>query len=411
MLAAVGEPHLAYPVVHIAGTNGKGSVAATAESILRAAGFRTGLYTSPHLISFRERVRMDGAPIVEAALLDAARALWPAVRAQEPSFFEATTAIAFLALARAQVDVAVVEVGLGGRLDATNVVRPDVTVVTQVARDHSQLLGGDVADIAAEKAGIAKPGVPLLTAQTPGPALEAIRRVAANVGAPVIEMDPDSVRVRELDEQGTTFSAGESRWGALELRTPLVGRHQALNAALAVRAIEASPHAQRVDADAVRTGVEQTRWPGRFQVERLDGRAWVFDVAHNPAAMARLTATLAELALPRPWLALVGILSDKEWQPMLRTLATAVDALVLTTPAYAPADRVWRPADALAAVEARSAQGLMRVVQPLEEAVATVRREPGGTVIVTGSFHTVGEALGVLGVDAGWPADPRIRGL
>ncbi|MFW5947110.1 MAG: Mur ligase family protein, partial [Gemmatimonadota bacterium] len=141
MLAAVDDPHRAYPAIHIAGTNGKGSVAAIMESVLRRTGLRTGLYTSPHLVDFRERIRIDGLPIAEAELLATARTLWPAIEAEAPSFFEAATVIAFLALERAAVDVAVVEVGMGGRLDATNVVAPDVTVITNVALDHAQYLG------------------------------------------------------------------------------------------------------------------------------------------------------------------------------------------------------------------------------------------------------------------------------
>jgi dihydrofolate synthase/folylpolyglutamate synthase len=175
LLSAVGDPHTAYATIHVGGTNGKGSVAATIAGILHAAGHRTGLYSSPHLTTFRERIRIDGTPIEEAALLAAAERLWPHIRATEPSFFEATTAIGFLALADAGVDVAVIEVGLGGRLDATNVIAPVLSVLTNVSLDHVQLLGNTVEEVAREKAGIIKPGTPALTAETDLLVLEIFR--------------------------------------------------------------------------------------------------------------------------------------------------------------------------------------------------------------------------------------------
>jgi dihydrofolate synthase/folylpolyglutamate synthase len=166
LLAAAGDPHTAYPTIHVGGTNGKGTVAAIVESVLRADGARTGLYTSPHLVDYRERVRVDGRLIAEEDLLAAGRALWPAMEREPPSFFEAATVIAFLALARAGIDVAVIEVGMGGRLDSTNVIQPVAAAITNVAEDHAQHLGHDLPTIAGEKAGIMKPGLPVVTGVT-----------------------------------------------------------------------------------------------------------------------------------------------------------------------------------------------------------------------------------------------------
>ena len=183
LLAGVDDPHRAYPSIHIGGTNGKGSVAAIVESVLRHDGQRTGLYTSPHLVDFRERIQVDGRPISEAELLSAARALWPRIEEEAPSFFEAATVIAFLALRRADMDVAVVEVGMGGRLDSTNVVTPEVSVITNVALDHAEYLGSDLATIAGEKAGIIKTGVPVVTAESDPAVLAVLKRAAAGAWA------------------------------------------------------------------------------------------------------------------------------------------------------------------------------------------------------------------------------------
>src|SRR5688500_2691643 len=244
MLADAGDPQRAYPVIHVGGTNGKGTVCAVAESVLRAAGLRTGLYTSPHLTSFRERVRVNGAPISEAALLASANRLWPSIEREAPSFFEATTAIAFDAFARAGVDVGVVEVGLGGRLDATTVVAPEVAVVTHVTIDHVDFLGSDPAGIAREKAGIAKPGVPFLTAEPDDALFAVMAEEAEKVGA-VIHRMADRAEIVEHGIGGTRFRA-RTLWGDVDALLPLAGAHQATNALLALRALELTSLRHRI---------------------------------------------------------------------------------------------------------------------------------------------------------------------
>ena len=404
MLADAGDPQRAYPVIHVGGTNGKGTVCAVAESVLRAAGLRTGLYTSPHLTSFRERVRIDGVPIEEAALLDSANRLWPSIEREAPSFFEATTAIAFDAFARARVDVAVVEVGLGGRLDSTNVVVPEVAVVTHVSVDHVDFLGSDPAGIAREKAGIAKPGVPFLTGEPDDALFAVLHGAASRAGAPVHRRTerPDIV---DHDVGGTRFRA-QTAWGAIDARLPLAGAHQAANALLALRALELTRFRDAVDAAAATRGIETTRWPGRFQVERVGGTTWIFDVAHNPAAIERLAATVRDAAPDEPLTILLGVMADKDWAAMLRALGSLGARLVLTRPAHAPAGRAWDPRAAAATGAARGLD--VRVEGDLMAAVRGLRDEARGTVVVTGSFHTVGEALEALGIDLGWRADPAV---
>ncbi|HEX6940136.1 MAG TPA: folylpolyglutamate synthase/dihydrofolate synthase family protein [Longimicrobiales bacterium] len=411
LLAAAGDPHRRFRSVHIGGTNGKGSVSATIASVFRAAGRRTGLYTSPHLCTFRERIQVDGHPLPECALVDVARALWPLIQLEEPSFFEATTAIAFHAFAEAGVAVAAVEVGLGGRLDATNVIEPEVAVITNIARDHAEYLGDTIAEIAWEKAGIIKAGVPAVTAERDPRALAVLRARAAEVGAPLYVLDPAAIRDVRVDATGTRLVLRTEAWGELELHTPLIGEHQARNAAVAVSALERLPCDLRPDRDAVVRGVAAVRWPGRLQRERIGGQSWIFDAAHNPAGVEALVGALRTLGPPRPVIVLAGILSDKDWPAMLAPLLDFADALVLTVPPTAPEHRRWDPTAAAASLRSDRVVG----IHDFDRALADARARAGaGTVVVSGSFHTVGDALAALdlapfGVDAPLPA--LVRGL
>lgn len=404
LLAVAGDPHRAYPTVHVGGTNGKGSVAAVMASTLRAAGLRVGLYTSPHLCDFTERIQIDGAPVSRDALLAAGRRLWPAVEKEEPSFFEATTAIAFLALAEAAVDVAVVEVGLGGRLDSTNVVVPEVAVLTNVAMDHAQYLGDTLEAIAREKAGIIKARVPVVVAE-PDPVLrEVFRQRAREVEAPFHGVDPGAPAEVSVDAAGTRLILGSETWGELPLHTPLIGTHQAMNTATAVRALELLPEGLRPERAHVVSGVRAVRWPGRVQLERRPEGVWLFDAAHNTAGVESLVAAVQQLSLPAPVVLLIGVMGDKEWGAMLPPLFQLADAAVLTTPYSAPESRRWQPAAVLDAVEAPAA----RIVEDFRQGLGLARELAAtGTVIVTGSFHTVGDAFLELGI-APFGPDPGL---
>jgi dihydrofolate synthase / folylpolyglutamate synthase len=395
MLADVGDPHHSFRVLHIGGTNGKGSVAAHLESVLRHDGRRVGLYSSPHLCTFRERIRIDGAAIGEAALLSVAERLWPAIQREQPSFFEATTAIAFLALAEAGVEIAVVEVGLGGRLDSTNVLAsPDVVVLTNVSLDHIQLLGPTVEHIAREKAGIIKAGAPVVTAETGAAALAIFQQAAQAAGVQLDVMDAGEPHRVETSLDGTHFALRDSPWGTdLRLKTRLVGGHQAKNAALAVRALARlqDPPSER----AVRDGLASVSWPGRLQLEQVGSVPWLFDVAHNIAGVDALVTALRALPLPRPVTAVVGVLGDKDWASMLRPICAVSDTVLLTAPPTAPADRRWDPDAVLREVPLEGAIAEPDFPAALEMAQRTAMRE-GGCVLITGSFHTVGDALAAL---------------
>ncbi|MBW3655148.1 MAG: bifunctional folylpolyglutamate synthase/dihydrofolate synthase [Gemmatimonadetes bacterium] len=399
LLAGADHPHRRFASLHVAGTNGKGSVSALCESALRAAhpGRTIGLYTSPHLVSFRERIRVGGRA-VDADLLAACEArLRPAIARTEATFFEATTALAFLCFAEAGVDLAVVEVGLGGRLDSTNVIDPLAVAVTNVARDHTEYLGESLEEIAAEKAGIFKPGVPAITAETaPGP-LDVLRRRAAEAGAPLTELDRVA-RIRDvsLSLQGTRFRLDSERWGSHEVCIPLIGAHQARNAALAAELLGLLPDDVRPPWDAIERGFAEVRWAGRMQVERIRGGTWIFDVAHNPAGVQALCDSLDRVAIDGPLVVVAAILADKEWNEMLPPLLDRADAAILTTAPTAPEGRRWDPEQVARSLDA---QIPVRVIPDFSAALMRAETmAPYGTVLVTGSVHTVGDALAALGI-------------
>jgi dihydrofolate synthase/folylpolyglutamate synthase len=401
LLAGVGDPHRRFRSVHVGGTNGKGSVSALCESVLRAAApaRRVGMYTSPHLVRFAERIRVDGAPVDDALLAACVERLRPDIERTGATFFEAATAVAFLCFAEAGVEVALVEVGLGGRLDSTNVVTPLASAVTNVARDHTEFLGDTPGEIAREKAGIWKPGIPAITAETDPTALRVLREQAAQVGAPFRALD-DVARVGDvrLSAAGTAFRLASNTWGERLVRVPLVGMHQARNAALAAELLALLPDDLRPAWDDVERGFAAARWPGRFQVEEVRGTTFVLDVAHNPAGVAALAATLDAVELPRPLVLVTGILSDKEWSEMLPPLLARADAAILTVAPTAPEGRRWDP-EAVARAIPADVRIPVRVIPDLEAALSrAMTLAPYGTVLVTGSVHTVGDAMPTLGL-------------
>lgn len=397
LLAGVDDPHRRFRSLHVAGTNGKGSVSALCESALRAAhpGRTVGLYTSPHLVSFAERIRIGGRPVDAALLADAEARLRPAIERTGATFFEATTALAFLCFAEAGVDLAVVEVGLGGRLDSTNVIAPLATAVTSVARDHVEYLGESLEGIAGEKAGIFKPGVPAVVGESAPPLLDVLRRRADEVGAPLVELDAVArVSDVEVTLEGTRFRFDSERWGSHPMRIPLVGAHQARNAALAAELLGVLPDDVRPSWKAIETGFADVRWAGRMQVVRRRGATWIFDVAHNPAGVAALTDALDGLDLPRPLVLVAAILSDKAWDEMLPPLLARADAAILTIAPTAPESRRWDPEQVASSLDASIP---VRVIPDLPAALMRAETmAPYGTLLVTGSVHTVGDALGEM---------------
>jgi dihydrofolate synthase/folylpolyglutamate synthase len=336
--------------------------------MLRAAGLRVGLYTSPHLVSLRERILVDGLAVAEDAVTAWAARLEAVGLERGASFFEITTAVAFADFAARGVEIAVVEVGLGGRLDATNVVEPLACGVTRIALEHTDYLGTSLEGIAAEKAGIAKSGVPFLTTETDPRLVQVMREWCEGRGARFEVIDPKLAAGRPLG---------------------LEGPHQVANASLALALALALPERYRPDEEALAAGLTSARLPGRF--ERRG--PWIFDVGHNPDGIRALVAALERAAPPRPLVAVVAVLRDKAWREMLELLAPAVDLLVLTRAASAPPERAWDLEEAGAWCQV---SGLRATLAPeLGEALRQAR-EGAATVLVTGSFHTVGDAFQLM---------------
>jgi dihydrofolate synthase/folylpolyglutamate synthase len=388
LLAALGDPHRALRVVHVAGTNGKGSVCATIDTVLRARGVRVARYTSPHLVDFRERFLIDGQMVPQSTMAALVEQCLPTVEAVGATFFEATTAMGFKLFADAGVDVAVVEVGLGGRLDATNVVDPMLALVTSIGLDHTEYLGDTVALIAAEKAGIYKRGRPAVVGDRDPAIMAVLRAHAEQVGAVPVAT---TVAWANLSDVAVTGAGTRFRLDGVEYVTPLVGAHQAENTAVALHALECLPAPFQTTRAQAATALAAVALPGRL--ERV-GR-YVFDVAHNPAGAAVCASAIAQMPLPRPVTVVLGILADKDWRGVLAALAPVADRVILTTAPTAPANRRW---DVEAVLAAATAAGVVAVAIPdLTAALATAERIPG-TTLVTGSFHTVGDAMRALNI-------------
>jgi dihydrofolate synthase/folylpolyglutamate synthase len=412
LVHVLGDPQRGFASVHLAGTNGKGSTAALIASALQASGYRVGLYTSPHLSQFTERIRIDGAPLPDEAIaplvaeIRESLSLTPLAGAGMPTFFEFTTAMAFLSFARAAVDVAVVEVGLGGRLDATNLLQPLVSVITPVDYDHQAFLGSKLEQIAGEKAGILKPRVPAVVGPQAAEALEVIEQTARAVDAPLWRMDREfAVAVREADLAGTTFDYSGPRWSLPGVRVGLAGRHQGVNGAMAVAALEAlSEQGVRVDGEAVRRGLASARWEGRLEV--LGERPLLLlDGAHNPGAARALRQALVEMVLPRVRRChlLLGILGDKDVSGILAELLPLAGQVIVTAPDSPRA----MPPERLAA-EAGRWTDQVTVCRTVAEALETAKSlaDPQDALCITGSLYTVGEARAIL---AGEPAACDLR--
>lgn len=384
LAAALGHPERSYPVIHVAGTNGKGSVSAMLDAILHAARWRTGLYTSPHLVKLGERVQVDRRLLTEAEIVAYANELRPvATQAaadaadEHATFFEFMTAMAFLQFQRKQVDIAIVEVGLGGRLDATNVVQPEVTVITSIGLDHIAELGGTIGLIAREKAGIIKPGRPVVFGRLPPEAEAVVREVAAATGAPVHS-------VREV------FGEDLSGYPA----TNLDGDYQRWNAATATLVARLLPAKWKLTPETVTRGLQQVNWPGRWQSTTLGGRPLILDASHNPEGAAVLERNLQQLvaATGRKPVIIAGALGEFRARALLDVVCRFAQEVHLVTPHQARASSFGElialvPPDKRALVH----RGTLEQIFPDARTCAVGR--PGDTVVVTGSIYLLGEVL------------------
>jgi dihydrofolate synthase/folylpolyglutamate synthase len=386
LLEALGDPERRYTLVQVGGTNGKGSTAAMLAAILKSAGRRVGLYTSPHLVSFRERIRVDGEPIGEDDVADGFDAIATLVARLDATMFEATTALALDHFAREAVDVAVLEVGLGGRLDATTVGTPAVSVIARIDLDHQDILGSTLEAIAREKAAIIRAGVAISAAQAPEAAAVLAARAAAT-GVPLLMEGRElGVRVTARDLAGQTLDLHGPGWRVSDARIPMLGTFQPSNALLAA----AAAHALDVGAAAVRAGLARARWPGRFEVLRAGDRHVVLDGAHNPAGARALAASLAEWFGDTPLTLVFGALRDKDAAGMLAPLVPRARRVILTAPGSA---RAAAPA-ALRAHVPPAAAASVEVASTVPEALALAERAPRTPILcVAGSLALIGDVL------------------
>jgi len=402
----MGHPERAYAVIHVTGTNGKGSVCALLESMLRAAGYRVGLYTSPHLVRFNERIKVNGEPVGDDALEELVAAIDPLAdqatdeTKRDGTFFEYTTALAFEHFRRMQVQVAVIEVGLGGRLDATNIVMPRVAVITSVGLEHLQYLGPDLPSVAREKAGIIKRGCPVVTGVLDAEAMAVVQQVATRQGAPLLRAE-EAVSVRLIKEslQGSKVSIETATGITGRCLLPLLGRHQIRNLAVAIAIMDVLVETRAVDAepDVWFKGVEAVSWPGRLQLLR-DRPPVILDGAHNPHAAEVLADFIRRLLKPRPVGMVFGMCADKDVAGFLGRVAPLLDRLwVVPVPdeRNMPLERVLTAAR-MAGLDGKTVTA--ELAPAYDEAVAWAE-SAGGAVCVAGSLFLAGAVL--AGVDRG----------
>lgn len=374
----LGDPQDRFASVHVAGTNGKGSTSAYIDSILRSSGYKVGRYTSPHLRDFRERIHINGSPVSAKWVAEFVAVHWGRIVEKKYSYFEVTTALAFHAFARAKVDLAVIEVGLGGRFDATNVINPVVSVITRIARDHEHVLGHTAAEIAFEKAGIVKPGVPVVIGPLVEEAESRIQEIADERLAPLWSAAEVLSEVSERKAE---------RGG---LRVPLSGNHQLTNLATALATIEVlRSSGVDVSTQDIRGGVSRTQWPARFQIAKYAGTV-VYDAGHNPDGANAIVATWKQVFAAQKCVCVFNTRPDKNHEEMIAVLSEIVSGWVFCPMPDSP----FISRDDLLALASRRTQPADWCDSP-EDAMqaARVRAGSGGVILVTGSHYLVGAVI------------------
>ena len=391
LMRGLGNPQDRFSSIHIAGTNGKGSIAAFLSSVLAHGGYRVGLYTSPHLVRFNERIQINGQPISDsdvARVAEAVRRIY--TQGEPPTFFECATAMAFYHFALEKVDWAVLETGMGGRYDATNVVHPEVSIISNVSMEHQEYLGNNLAKIAREKAGIIKTGAGIVTGTRQKSALRVIEQVATEKEVPLYRLGKE-IRIRKDKGGAFTYLGIDRRWPRVKIG--LIGDHQVTNAALALGALELLlERGLHLTDEAIYAGLAKTRWPGRLEV--LSRKPFILlDGAHNPSAVRTLKKFLKNSNAFRRLTMVVGILEDKAWKPMLRDLAGVADRMILTRPQY---ERAADPHKLASFVRALKQDVVVIPHLPDAVSLALEQISAADAVCITGSLYTVGDSRAYL---------------
>ena len=393
LMDSLGNPQNQYPIIHVAGTKGKGSVSALCASALRAAGYSVGMYTSPHLEDYVERIQVNGAPISHEQLVELVEAIKPHVaKIEKLTTFEITTALAFMAFAKYGVTAAVFEVGLGGRLDATNIVRPKVSVITSLSYDHTAILGNTLTLIAGEKAGIIKQGVPVVSSPQKDEAFAVLERVAKQKNAELTLVGRDvKFELLESSLDGQTFNVEpfyKLRAGSLTLNVPLLGSHQVENAATAYTALKAS--GIPISDEQIQKGFSQVKWSARFEVVRRDPPV-IFDSAHNQDSFAKLNETLETYFPDKKVYLIFGASEDKNIPGMFAELKSRIKKIIVTRadhPRALEVERIQQLADQ-AGAESES-------VTPVKSALARaleLSSKDGSIVLSAGSMFVTAEVM------------------
>ncbi|MCF8110951.1 MAG: bifunctional folylpolyglutamate synthase/dihydrofolate synthase [Desulfobacteraceae bacterium] len=396
MLENLEHPEKNFSCIHVAGTNGKGSIASALTAILQASGYRTGLFTSPHLVRFNERICINGRQISDQGVVEAYEAVRAAApKDREPTFFEYSTAMALYLFARAKIDLAVMETGMGGRLDATNILKPDLCIISNISLEHRDYLGNTIAQIAAEKAGIIKPNTPVVTGASQKSATEVIEKTGREKSAPVFRRGRD-FRIRR--QKGTnrdfkfTYHGIDHKWS--DMRSSLRGIHQLDNAALVLASCEIlMRQGASINLESVKKGMENVNWPGRLEI--MDTRpAVIIDGAHNLIAARRLAAFLKDYAEKQKITLVIGILDDKPYRAMLKSLVPLCNRVIITRP------KIERSLPA--AVLARTAGEITERAEIVEDVAEAVSRamevtDENDVVCIAGSLYVVGEAKAAFG--------------
>jgi dihydrofolate synthase/folylpolyglutamate synthase len=397
ILKRLGNPHLQFPSIHVAGTNGKGSVAAMLHSILCESGYRAGLYTSPHLVDFRERVKAGREMIEKDFIFDFICGLKDEIDKNGYTFFEVTTALAFHYFAQKKVEIAVVETGLGGRLDATNMITPLISIITNIGREHTKQLGDVIAQIANEKAGIVKRRVPTITAVSQPEAFDAVKAVCAQRKSELIHVqDVSHYNMLESSIHGARFNFSSDSSSYENLKLNLAGEHQILNAVTALTAMQKLKQlGWKVEETAIREGLSKVDWRARLEVFRKEPFV-LLDVAHNPPGMRVLIQALQRLFPEKQIIFVFGVLEDKDHRSMIGEISKKAQFIILTEPEY---KRAAEPESFKDAVEKNGIA--YEIIPQVKQAylAALKKAEANEVICVTGSHFVVGELLSQLQPD------------
>lgn len=422
LLSLLGNPQDSFKAIHISGTNGKGSTAAMLASMLATGGFRVGLFTSPHLVSFTERIKVNNAEIKETAVISLTSEIRNIIQGSEltPTFFEFVTAMAFLYFKRKGIEWAVIETGMGGRLDATNVIIPTVSVITKINYDHMEFLGQTLKDIAFEKAGTIKKGVPVVTHRQDPEAMAVITKTASGKKVPLFVYGKDfQSNSKKADMQGNIFDyTGNSK--LTNLYVPLCGLHQIENAAVAIKAVELVMEMEQdsLSYEDIREGLLKTEWPGRLELIKNQACQYdlLLDGAHNPEA-AKILAGAVQRYFAAEYegiILILGIMADKDMAGIMRPLLSLATEIIMTAPDYGRAASPvtlteYAHSSGFKASAANSIKEAMESAARSAEASGCKPQTKKKLILITGSFYTIGEAKTILGQQNNSPSLEGLR--